>query len=595
MANPLGIRVAECPKCGTDVGDAHPYRRCVGCGEFLPQEILERLPLIKKTEQAQAESVAKEIAPVTPTIARSTSAWLVKDQRIQPLLDPTVVAWRFLVVQALIGGVPIVTRLFTSAKIQPLDILTLVAFACPLIAYSLLLQARSGSMVFFLRAFRSDLDSLRLRSALRAVLGPAHHLTGIRPPREHGFLPVRLVFTLRDGFRSLGSPFFELEADESNWMVRLLASYRDGRFVFIDLRDLTPFVEDEIRLSYLTFGLARCVFITDPKLQHEEACSIVSAIVGDSAMDPNYLMLLPYSDESTFEEIRNKVTAFLRVIPTTRTKVLQAAIDFASQKVSIQKWKTRFRDTERGRLIYILAIQAIFGFVTSIVAILILGPEKGDQLWSAILAILGSVIGFASFVGFFSALSRARKQVRFEREHEKILGRPLAGAWRVRFGYAFGSVGALLNLPLVNVLIWMTAWIWLCSLWPDKALSGEFTSDVAIYRFNPLGTFSKKDGFGRWRGIYTIHGQNIELHERFVPPDYSDRDALIAKALGADKALRELSESTEAENLSLRDVTKQGVRIENRLPEITDDSLRAEFYSDQSKLKDSSDHSIDDH
>ena len=102
----------------------------------------------------------------------------MEGQRIQPLLDPTVVAWRFLVGQALIGVIIIVTRLFTSVEIQPLDILTLVAFACPLIAYCLLLQARSGSMVFFLRAFRSDLDSLRLRSALRAVLGPAHHLTG---------------------------------------------------------------------------------------------------------------------------------------------------------------------------------------------------------------------------------------------------------------------------------------------------------------------------------------------------------------------------------------------------------------------------------
>ena len=59
MAKPIGTRIAKCPNCGTDVGDAHPYQWCVNCGEFLPQEILERLPLVKKAEQTQAEAVAE--------------------------------------------------------------------------------------------------------------------------------------------------------------------------------------------------------------------------------------------------------------------------------------------------------------------------------------------------------------------------------------------------------------------------------------------------------------------------------------------------------------------------------------------------------
>jgi hypothetical protein len=474
----------------------------------------------------------------------------VRGECVQPLLDPTKVAWRLLIILALIGGVPLFVELTTAESIDVFAVFQAVSFACPLAAYSLLLRPSTGRTVFYLRAFRSDLDSTNLRSALRAVLGRAHQLRGIRPPRERGFLPVRVLVTLRDGFRSLGSPFFELEADDDNWMVRLLASYRRARFVFIDIRDLTTFVEEEIRLSYLAFGLSRCMFIANQNQTHEESCSRVTAIIGDPAMDQNRLMMLYYSDdESTLRDLTSSAATFLQTIPAEGTTISPEAIDFAAHRVPIKKWRARFRDTERGRLTYAVIGPSLIGFLVAFLTGLVVGADD-DVTWRKILAIFAYGVSFATFVAYFGALKRARKQAEFEQIHAFGFRSSLSGS-RLRLAYLFGCCGALLTVPVLNLFILAAAdTIWekakgitgVDYLWAEKALSGSFRGDRGeTWEFNSNGTC--REMVGRTKGTYVVNGQKVEMKLIYYIGD---------------------SKFNGYKVLSLQDIIRQGVRLERR-------------------------------
>ncbi len=59
MKKSFGTAIAECPKCHTAIGDAHPYGWCIGCGEPLPADILARLPEVEASRQAQATAAVK--------------------------------------------------------------------------------------------------------------------------------------------------------------------------------------------------------------------------------------------------------------------------------------------------------------------------------------------------------------------------------------------------------------------------------------------------------------------------------------------------------------------------------------------------------
>ena len=180
-------------------------------------------------------------------------------------------------------------------------------------------------------------------------------------------------------------------------------------------------------------------------------------------MDPNHLMLLPYSDESTFEEIRNKVTAFLKAITLTRQRFLEDCHRLRQSESFDSKMENAFPG-HGARAVNLHSGDPSHFWICDLRCNLfdsgtgkrrsIMGSDCRNTRLCDRICVICRLLS--------SALSRARKQVRFEREHEKVLGRPPAGAWRVRFGYAFGSVGALLNLPLlINVFIWLVAWDWM--------------------------------------------------------------------------------------------------------------------------------------
>ena len=112
----------------------------------------------------------------------------------------------------------------------------------------------------YLRSFGKDSESKVIREHIEVVLGPDYRLSGIRDPRRrvpHIIRPIALAYM---ALKYAGARYLNLEAG-NDWKARIWSSFRDARVVFIDLRDVTDFVKEEIELSIQSVGLERIVFI----------------------------------------------------------------------------------------------------------------------------------------------------------------------------------------------------------------------------------------------------------------------------------------------------------------------------------------------
>ena len=190
------------------------------------------------------------------------------------------------------------------------------------LAFLLLFKPVFGKTVFYLRAFRSDNAAKELRLLIRAALGPSYRLSGIRPPSKRSSWWSRLLSTTATGLRYLQSNDFEMEASDHNWMARLLASYAKAPFVFIDVRDLTTHVEDEVRLSYLAMGSQRSIFIVDPTSTENAWREKIGVILAISPELRDGLKLISYpgdGSEDAADFVRKTFDRVQEVPPGFRT------------------------------------------------------------------------------------------------------------------------------------------------------------------------------------------------------------------------------------------------------------------------------------
>lgn len=133
----------------------------------------------------------------------------------------------------------------------------------------ILLHPGGPPRALWLRAFRSDRDTVRLRRRLEAALGPDCRLVGIRPPSKRTSLLWQAVGGHFVGLSYAGSPYFEMEAGD-DWLRRLAVSMRDMRLVLIDLRTWTDAIGHEVGLAARAMGPDRCVLLIDASRSPEE-------------------------------------------------------------------------------------------------------------------------------------------------------------------------------------------------------------------------------------------------------------------------------------------------------------------------------------
>ncbi len=269
-------------------------------------------------------------------------------RRCGPLLDSVRFAVTFLKWTTALAVVFMAYSVFKARQgMDSADFETALMGVCFLIliqllgtaSYWLLMTEGGGGrdLALFLRAFRSDASSDKLRAWLKAAMGTTWHLGGIRPPAERASLWVTLLSPLYTGLRYLGSRQFEMVAPDHNWMARLLASFDQSRMVFIDVRDVTPHVLDEIRLAWKVFGPRRTLFIIDSTQSLEQWKDSLHSQLG---CEPSTtLRLLPWTeDAATFVP---QVQSLLSQIPSGTASIPPESLAFVHGKVGAENWDVR--------------------------------------------------------------------------------------------------------------------------------------------------------------------------------------------------------------------------------------------------------------
>jgi len=114
----------------------------------------------------------------------------------------------------------------------------------------------------YLRNFSKDKSSEDVREYIEVMLGESYRLSGIRDPRKRINLIFRPIIIAYMALQYAGARFLNLEAG-NDWKARIWSNFSDIKIVFIDLRELTDFVQEEIELCIKSLELERIVFIAN--------------------------------------------------------------------------------------------------------------------------------------------------------------------------------------------------------------------------------------------------------------------------------------------------------------------------------------------
>jgi type II secretion system protein G len=298
-------------------------------------------------------------------------------------------------------------------------------------AYWLLMAEGKKDLCIFLRAFRTDASSDQLRAWLKAAMGQHFRFGGIRPPAERVSFWVTLMSPLFTGLRYLGTRQFEMVAPDHNWMARLLATFAETRVVFIDIRDITPHVLDEIALAWQVFGANRIIFIVDDTRSEADWRKRIRQQIATEDADVH--MLVWRADPAIFVP---QVKAMLERVPEGVAVVTREALRFVHEKVGADQWDVRPMDQA---WVIVLVQQATLAVL-------------GGVLWfihPLVLQIAGGLFALEGLSLYRQAWCRARKQ-RLHAKEINPAGPPSAGR-------LWGSLALMLGVLSSPFLIMLAA------------------------------------------------------------------------------------------------------------------------------------------
>ncbi|MBT4865176.1 MAG: hypothetical protein HON53_08670 [Planctomycetaceae bacterium] len=298
---------ANCPVCEKRIAVALDARECELCAfpvhktcydSYDPAERGDACPKCGAGRNRAAGYVAPEISPAGPESLNSADSKIQQSagksappQQVSRLLpdyrslgDPlrklrkfigwTVLLWTLAALGLWFGAQGAASEffgnvgdeiLFGEDNFTSFFIFGTVFFLPPLMFLWLILPNRTTN-AFYLRSFKNDAATLPVRVAAQAALGKGFRLSGIRNPRIrlspiHRLLGNFLGITIFI-FRYSSPKYMNLEAG-ADWKTRLAVSLGQSRCSLIDLTDITPFVSEEIRLTYHCLGPERVLFVTN--------------------------------------------------------------------------------------------------------------------------------------------------------------------------------------------------------------------------------------------------------------------------------------------------------------------------------------------
>jgi type IV pilus assembly protein PilA len=279
-------------------------------------------------------------------------------------------------------------------------ILIALGLGAALLSFAFLTGVWGKPNAIYLRAFRTDKATAKLRDELVAILGPGFRLSGIRPPTKKTSMFFRFLAPGLVALRYAGSTFMELEAGD-DWMARLWKTYQNTRLVFIDVRDITVHVHNEIQMTLETMGIERCIFVVDSSKTVEQWRETIAAIAGPD-QDPARFQLL----NADPERIKNRqLHADLKTILKSLPPGVFGEIDRGRQFILEHVSEEQLRMSRRTSPMVVLTSAA--GLVLSVSLGLL--PQKLQivLLPIALLTMLFVVRAFFRAIGRIWRLARA--------------------------------------------------------------------------------------------------------------------------------------------------------------------------------------------
>ncbi|MEX2578830.1 MAG: hypothetical protein WD342_07210 [Verrucomicrobiales bacterium] len=292
---------------------------------------------------------------------------------VQPLVNPLRLAEAFLVWSLWITVIVYLSvfAILAVAGDGLALILGVVSFVLGLIVALLFYRGitllfRGGKTqrreVLYLRAFRSDEDSSKLRSWIKGALGNNYNLSGIRAPRNRSNLLASGLNPVIKGLRYAGSQHFDLEAPGRNWLVRLLKSMSTTQFCFMDVRHVTPHVITEVKLAMEVFGTERTIFVIDDQCSTVEwRAKIVEFLGSDSVEVATFKMFAwPDSGEMDPEVCLAQMKRLTADIPSEPPTISDEALRLVSEVIDPKEWPAKFGETHGSSLaISLIALNAV--------------------------------------------------------------------------------------------------------------------------------------------------------------------------------------------------------------------------------------------
>lgn len=167
---------------------------------------------------------------------------------------------------------------------------------------------------FFLRAFKEDKASGPKRVRAQLALGDRFRLTGIRDPsrRIHPFF--RAFMLIFFALRYSGPRYMNLEADE-DWKERLEVSLSQARCAFVDVTEMTGYVQEEIQIVERALGLDRALFIGDASRSPEQWQQIITEVLPGANVSEIRVILWSDQEPEARREYYDAIRTFAAELP----------------------------------------------------------------------------------------------------------------------------------------------------------------------------------------------------------------------------------------------------------------------------------------
>jgi hypothetical protein len=309
--------------------------------------------------------------------------------RCRPLRDP-VQALSTIFKIGTFGGTALCAILFiiipASSDPHPgilvvFGIFAVVVGTMPGIAVMTLLGSNRRRRAILVRKFKNDNESARLQQLIAAGLGDRYRLCGIRSPVKRVSLWFRLLFWYHAAISYVGSQYQQLEAEDNDWLARLLQTLENSDLAIIDMRSATEFVLIEARTCIAALGIGRIIFIIDSA--PNSARSLEPLQIPREHWSELRALVFPKNTDAE-EPFVAAIAGAVKSLPAIPSTGREQALRLVRAHIKDADFQTRFLATDLGQFLLSTPIAAAVGATGAIALWEMGGPAES---WSILIAV----------------------------------------------------------------------------------------------------------------------------------------------------------------------------------------------------------------